>query len=100
MDIYNRITLLLKEKNTTRKSMCSELNISYHTLNSLYKRRTERIPFDLVKQIADYLDVTVDYLVYGEKQEDDNITNLYTSLTVEEKKEVADFIKFVISKRE
>jgi len=48
MDFYDRISILLSKNMVTRKQMCEDLNISYHTLNSLYKRRTERMPLEMI----------------------------------------------------
>ncbi len=63
--IYDRITLLLKKKNKTRKDLCAATGISYHTLMSLYQRKSENMKLDTVMLIADYLGVTADYLISG-----------------------------------
>lgn len=99
MDIYDRISIALKHKNITRKDMCDELGISYHTLNSLYKRRTERIPFQMVKDIANYLNEPVEFLVYGDDtSKDDEIMKIFLSLSKDQQKELIDFAKYLQNK--
>ncbi len=65
MDIYDRIASLLKEKRLTKRNMSQDLNISYSTLASLFQRRSKSISVDMMKQIANYLDTTLEYLVTG-----------------------------------
>ncbi|MFH2116732.1 MAG: helix-turn-helix transcriptional regulator [Bacillota bacterium] len=99
MDIYDRINIALKRKKDTRKHMCEVLDISYHTLNSLYKRRTERIPFQVVKNISNYLGLTVQYLIFGvETTKEDILMSIFSSLPNKEKNDVIEYAKYLQSK--
>jgi transcriptional regulator with XRE-family HTH domain len=68
MDIYDRINELLSQNHKTRKEMCEAINLPYSTYNSLYQRRTERIKFEIVQNIARYLNTTTDYLAFGKEK--------------------------------
>lgn len=102
MDIYDRINDLLEKSKTTRKKMANDLDISYHTINSLYARRTERIPFEMVQKIADYLGTTADYLAFGPKIEDrekEQLLVIFNSLGKEERKQLIEFAIFLNGKK-
>ena len=65
-DIYDRIDIKLKEKDTTRKQMCIDLNIPYSTLTSFYQKRSGNITLSTIRKIAEYLGCSMDFLVRGE----------------------------------
>ncbi len=67
MDIYDRITYQLKSQRKTRKSLCDETGIPYATLSSLFQRRSENMSMSTMTKIADFLGVTIDYLVIGDR---------------------------------
>jgi predicted membrane-bound dolichyl-phosphate-mannose-protein mannosyltransferase len=52
----------IKNLNTLSKSS----NIPYTTLKNFYVRGTENIGISTLKKLAEYFNVTLDYLVYGE----------------------------------
>lgn len=62
MTIGTRVRLLLEEKNTKQAALADALHISTSTLSSYMTGRT-KIPGDIVAQIAQYFDVTTDYLL-------------------------------------
>lgn len=101
MDIYDRINELLEKNQKTRKEMCDELGISYHTLNSLYKRRTERIKFQMVQEIASYLGTTSEYLAFGNDtvvSNKDRFIDILGKLTDEEKDDLFKYAEYLYSK--
>lgn len=63
--IYDRITELLKKREKTRKDLCEATGLSYHTLTSLFQRKSETMKLDTIMRIAGYLDVTADFLITG-----------------------------------
>ena len=65
MTIYDRITKCLDEREKSRAEMCKSTGISYSTLGSLFQRKSKSMSLDFVKKIAEYLGVSVDYLVLG-----------------------------------
>lgn len=66
LDIYDRIDMKLKEKGTTRKQMCLDLDIPYSTLTSFYQKHSGNITLPTMQKIAAYLGCSMDYLVNGE----------------------------------
>jgi len=70
MEMYNKINSLLKEMGASKKNMCDELEIPYNSLMSMFNRQSKNIALGTVQSIANYLSVTVDYLI------SDEITNV------------------------
>lgn len=64
-NIYDRITELLKKHGKNRKDLCEATGLSYHTLTSLFQRKSETMKLDTIMRIAGYLDVTADFLITG-----------------------------------
>lgn len=98
MDIYDRISQLLITKGKTRKEMCQDLKIPYSTLNSLYQRRTQRINFDMIQDIAKYLNRTVEYLALGIEHQmspKDELIIIFESLNDSDKKQLIEFAKYL-----
>lgn len=68
MNIYDRISSLLRQQNKTRRMLCDETGISYHTLTSLFQRQSQNMKLDTIIRIAKYLDVSVEFLISGEEK--------------------------------
>lgn len=60
-DLAISIKSIAKEKNITIKDMLTSCELGSNTMSSLYHGKS--IAFDSVAKIADYLDVSVDYLL-------------------------------------
>lgn len=67
MTIYDRITMHLELQGKTRKKLCEDTNISYNTLTSQIHRNSSIINTETVIAIAEYLNVSVEYLITGNK---------------------------------
>ena len=68
MDFYNRVKLLVKEKNYSLLPFLESLGISYETFRG--QRRYNNLPrADEAVKIAKALNTTVEYLVTGENQQ-------------------------------
>lgn len=85
MDIYDRITSLLKARGKTRKDLSIAINTSYNTLTSLFQRRSENMNLATIHAISKYLDVTINYLIDGKETQvniinEDTTTNHYNSI--------------------
>jgi transcriptional regulator with XRE-family HTH domain len=63
MDASERIKKRCKEIGVTVREVEIELDFSNGYINKL---RAETVPHDKIKKIADRLDTSVDYLLYGE----------------------------------
>jgi transcriptional regulator with XRE-family HTH domain len=67
MDIYDRIIYQLKLQKKTRRALCDATQISYATLSSLFQRRSKQMHLTTMIKIADFLGLTLDYLVIGDR---------------------------------
>ena len=67
MNFLDNLEQLMLKNNIKNISVLSkESNIPYTTLKNFYTRGTENVGLSTLKKIADFFDVTLDYLVYGE----------------------------------
>lgn len=67
-DFWNRIDSILDRRGTRLIDMANETGISYPTLkNWRYLKSVPKV--DVVIQIADYLDVSLDYILTGTEAE-------------------------------
>lgn len=83
MDFVNRIDLKLKEKNVKRQAMYDDLNLNHSAVTAWKKRGT--IPSgDICLKIANYLNVSVEWLLTGNEPEK-------TALNIEEKNFLKDY---------
>ncbi len=65
MTIYDRISELLKQQHQSRKDLSEATGISYNTLTSLFQRQSDNMKLSTIQAIADFLNVTVEYLITG-----------------------------------
>ncbi|MBQ0051247.1 MAG: helix-turn-helix transcriptional regulator, partial [Treponema sp.] len=71
------VTNVMKQKKITQEKLCNDTGISVNTLRgSISKEVLPRV--DLAKQIADYLEVSLDFLITG--VESDVYRNKYEEL--------------------
>lgn len=75
MNFFDRIKLYVRKKNTTLESMIIKVSNKKYTIDSYQGwHRRNRIPkADICLKMADYLNVSVRYLITGEENEDDII---------------------------
>ncbi len=66
MTFYDQLPKLLKDKGKSRKDLSLKTGIPYQTLSSLIHRKSENIRIDILIKIADYFEVSLDYLIKGE----------------------------------
>lgn len=65
MTFYDRVTEQLHHQKKTRKQMCEETGLSYSTIASLFNRKSKNIGIETIRLIADYLEISADYLING-----------------------------------
>lgn len=86
MNACERMTKLLEEQGKTEKELADYLNISYHTVR-IWKNKQPIPSAEHLAKIADFLGVSVRYLLTGEPEE------YKESLTPEQKEMVHYFSK-------
>lgn len=65
-ELYKRIELLCQEKGVTITDMCRISGASRGSLTDLKMGRINTLKAETMKKIADYLEVSIDYLLTGE----------------------------------
>lgn len=87
MSFNKKIVKLLKEKKKTKAELAKAAGIPYTTLDSMLKRDSETSRLETIYKIAEYLDVTVEELVF-----DKTVSTLKSdSFTENEKNLIMDF---------
>lgn len=74
MNIAKRIDELLSNKHISGYKMCADLGMSRSVMTELRKERTKTLTTDTARKIADYLGVSVDYLLGKEGSDQDDET--------------------------
>ncbi len=69
-ELYHRIDLLCQRKGVTITDMCRLSGASRGSLTDLKMGRINTLKAETMKKIADYLGVSVDYLLTGESEND------------------------------
>lgn len=94
MDFITRIDEKLKEKNLKRQAMYDDLKLNHSAITAWKKRGT--IPSaDICLKIADYLNVSVEWLLTGKEknapqfsQEEERFIEILRDLTEEQKRTI------------
>ena len=100
MEIIQRITALLDEKDKKATDLCDVLGIRTSTM-STWKTRNSDPPAKYIKQIADFLGVSVNYLLTGQEApvrkltspDEDELLDLYRALPQNKKFEFIGELK-------
>lgn len=90
MNFGEKFRALIEEKNITQKELANKLNIAPSTVSS-YAQNTREPDFETLKIIADYFNVSIDYLL-GYKMTDsktstqeDDLLRVFRQLTPEQR---------------
>ena len=97
-EYIKRIEKILKNKNITTKKMLEDLGYA-HGIISNWKKGSEPSAFKLIK-IAEYLNIDVNYIIYGEEYEKNNIIQKWNKLDNDEKKIIEQQIDTIIAIKE
>lgn len=107
--MYERFEKLLKLRNLTTYRVCKENNISSSTM-AAWKKGIYTPKQDKLQRIADYLGVTVDYLMGRDEtppepkfyfsEKDEEIVDSFMKLTDENKYTVRAFILFLLENQQ
>jgi transcriptional regulator with XRE-family HTH domain len=96
MQIVQRVFQLLEEQNKDQRELAHFLSISPTTV-SAWKKRSSDIPSSYISAIADFLNVSCEYILTGKKntsseisEDEEKILKYYRQLTDEEHR---DYIK-------
>jgi len=92
LSIIERVVSILDEKKISQKEICDLLNINSSTF-STWKRRYANIPSDKIVPIADFLKVSIRFLLTGEgtkekreiTEQENEILRIYNALSLKDK---------------
>lgn len=92
-ELYNRIDALCKAENINITEMCRRASVPRGNLTDLYKGRQSGLSAKNLIKIANYFNVSVEYLTTGQKEkaptltdEDFEIKAIFNQLTEQNKK--------------
>lgn len=100
--IMNRIKSLRKAKKITQKQLGDVLGVAESTI-SMYESGNRQPDVDTMRKIADYFNVTIDYLIGGEnisssdKDElDEKIIKIFGSLSEADQAQILDYARYLL----
>lgn len=99
-NIAIRVKEIAAEKNVLIKNMLEELGLGSNTMSAMYHGKS--LSSESLAKIADYLGVSVDYLLgrdLSPAPEDAHLISLMKTLTAEEKSALENFINYLLKKR-
>lgn len=85
----DRLKQLRNEKGITQVEFAKIFNISSGTI-AMWETGRRTPDVDMLGRIADYFDVTVDYLLFDKVEQKDELDNVYLSLAKDAKNEGID----------
>lgn len=69
---------LMDENNLNNNSLSRESGIPYTTIDGFFKKGTDNIRLSTLVKLANFFDVTLDYLVYNDEiKEEEQVNNAY-----------------------
>jgi DNA phosphorothioation-dependent restriction protein DptG len=95
--LKDRIKLLRKQKGVSQTILAKEIEVSYSQY-SRYEARGVQPPAETLKRIAEYLETTVDYLLYGNEKAQESLTNSELIKQFKEIEKLPDSEKNVVIK--
>ena len=102
MDIVNRIVELMCQNGISAHKLEVSAGLSISSIQA-WKNGKAKPSVDAIKKIAEYFNVSTDYLLLGVKttlsEEEKQLVSLIAQLTDEEVKELSKFVDYIISKR-
>lgn len=92
---------LREDKNISRKALAAKLNISVSTLG-MYEQGRREPNIDMLIKIADYFNVSIDFLV-GRKFRDNDMQLLEEAFNLKKKimrlsPDIKDIVEYILSK--
>lgn len=90
LDVFDK---LLKENNLNKRQFALKSGIPYTTVDGFYKKGYENIRLTTLRKIADFFNVSLDYLVFG--SETRSTDSKYDNLNIIGKAKADEFIEML-----
>lgn len=68
MDFLSNLEKKMNEKNLNKSQLARGMGVAPSTVNSWFNRSAENITLKTLKKLAEYLDCSIDSLVYGDEK--------------------------------
>lgn len=97
MEFLTNLEILLKNNNMKRSDLARAINVAPSTINSWYARGSENISIKVLKDIAQYFNISLEVLING-----NSITSVYFTeyeYTKQELELISNFGKFLKESR-
>lgn len=102
METVNRIVNLMAQSGISAHKLEISAGLSISSIQA-WKNGKAKPSVEAIKKIAEYFNVSTDYLLLGIKttlsEEEKKLVSLISDLTDEETKELSNFVDYLISKR-
>ncbi len=102
METIKRIIALMNKNSISAHKLEVSAGLSISSVQS-WKNGKAKPSVEAIKKIAEYFNVSTDYLLLGVKttltEEEKKLVSLIAELTDEETKELSNFVDYLISKR-
>lgn len=91
--VLERLDSIIEERDyKNKKQLAISIDMPYTTIVNLYKRGSSNSRVSTLLEIANKLDITMDYLLGLQSKEEMDIIRKVSTLNTEDKKSVIDFI--------
>ena len=97
MEFLTNLEILLKNNNMKRSDLARAINVAPSTINSWFARGSENISIKVLKDIAQYFNISLEVLING-----NSITSVYFTeyeYTKQELELISNFGKFLKESR-
>lgn len=69
MDFIKNLEKKMQEKNLNKSQLARGMGVAPSTVNSWFNRSAENITLKTLKKLAEFLDCSIDSLVFGDEKE-------------------------------
>jgi transcriptional regulator with XRE-family HTH domain len=96
MEFLDNLDFLLKAHNMKRADLARAIHVAPSTINSWYARGTDKIKLQVLIDISNYFNVSLEYLINGNESAEKVVNDNYTD---EEIKLINDFCNMLKERR-
>ena len=80
MDFIKNLEKKMQEKNLNKSQLARGMGVAPSTVNSWFNRSAENITLRTLKKLAEFLDCSIDSLVYGDNPNENDLVEFLTAL--------------------
>lgn len=94
MSIYEKIDYLLRQNNLKQNDMCETINVPTSTYSSMKQRNSKSISIDVIRNIAVFFNISIDYFLNNEIKKED-YKKFFINISNESGKEILEKYKML-----